>query len=252
MAELFSMIGIAAGDAEEDIQERDILSLHIRCQLGAWHALVGNLVFFLSFFIYVLIPTYQPPNHVSQSKLLTPSSRLFGSRRILPLLPALLSSPVLLDLHWSPLVHGAAQRNLRAWGWIPHSRASATPNSKRSWFPSLSRPNSADTTADAARRDAGDAQKADTAPDADTHAPLPRVLALHLRRGDYEQHCLHLAANNGEWLGINEVEGLGDRWVFIFRFFPFVSHTLSYWSIFLCFRPFLFSLRLSVPFLSFP
>jgi hypothetical protein len=85
---------------------------------------------------------------------------------------------VLLDLHWSALVHAAAQRNLRAWGWV-----------------------------------VGDAPLDEDRGEGDTHAPLPRTLALHLRRGDYEAHCVNLRKWGAGFLGVNEAEGLGDRWV---------------------------------------
>ncbi|KAF8462231.1 hypothetical protein JB92DRAFT_2776847, partial [Gautieria morchelliformis] len=42
--------------------------------------------------------------------------------------------------------------------------------------------------------------------------PLPRVLALHLRRGDFEEHCVKLASWNSAWQGLNEAEGVGDRY----------------------------------------
>ncbi|KAF8515214.1 hypothetical protein JB92DRAFT_2717801, partial [Gautieria morchelliformis] len=42
--------------------------------------------------------------------------------------------------------------------------------------------------------------------------PLPRLLAVHLRRGDFEQHCAGLERDSAGWQGINEAEGLMDRY----------------------------------------
>ncbi|KAF8506205.1 hypothetical protein JB92DRAFT_735190 [Gautieria morchelliformis] len=49
--------------------------------------------------------------------------RVYSTNRILPLVPELVASPVFTDLHWSPLVHAATQRNLRAWGWVARACA---------------------------------------------------------------------------------------------------------------------------------
>jgi hypothetical protein len=114
---------------------------------------------------------------------------MFSTLRGLPLLPDLLASPVVTDLHWSPLVHGAVQRNLRAWGWV-----AGVGSDNRS----------------SARSALQEQHRADTSLAADTQAPLRRLLALHLRRGDFDMHCATLAYYNATWQSINAAEGVVD------------------------------------------
>jgi hypothetical protein len=40
--------------------------------------------------------------------------------------------------------------------------------------------------------------------------PLSGLLALHIRRGDYIDHCAHLAAFSAHFMGFNEFPGLPD------------------------------------------
>ncbi|KAJ6622578.1 hypothetical protein B0H10DRAFT_2013356 [Mycena sp. CBHHK59/15] len=111
---------------------------------------------------------------------------LFGSSRLLSLLPGLASSPVLAAFSWSPLVHSAVARNfalLRA-----PDPAALYP------FPSL--PSSSPTFPPV------------------TSSPPPTLtstLGLHLRRGDYSRHCPRLALWGATYLGANQHPALPDR-----------------------------------------
>ncbi|KAF8517472.1 hypothetical protein JB92DRAFT_2176549 [Gautieria morchelliformis] len=42
--------------------------------------------------------------------------------------------------------------------------------------------------------------------------PTARLPAVHLRRGDFEQHCAGLELDSAGWQGINEADGLMDRY----------------------------------------
>jgi hypothetical protein len=134
-------------------------------------------------------------------------------------------------------VHGATQRNLRAWGWVAGARSEDRSdarrdgqhyrprrgNSRRASIPD--HPEGMDGAAELAQGSTPSstwnsahsppqqqhADPEDTSLVADTHAPLARLLALHLRRGDFEQHCVLLAGWNSSWQGINEAEGVVDR-----------------------------------------
>ena len=45
---------------------------------------------------------------------------------------------------------------------------------------------------------------------AGAQAPLLGLLAVHIRRGDYERHCARLAAWGSLYMGFNEFPGLPD------------------------------------------
>ncbi|KAF8498035.1 hypothetical protein JB92DRAFT_987475 [Gautieria morchelliformis] len=51
---------------------------------------------------------------------------------------------------------------------------------------------------------------------------MPRLLAVHMRRGHFERHCAGLERDSVGWQGVNEAEGLMDRWVFL-PFYVFIS-----------------------------
>jgi hypothetical protein len=158
---------------------------------------------------------------------------MFSTLRSLPLLPSLLASPVVTDLHWSPLVHSAAQRNLRAWGWVSGAgsddsseehglrfRPRRWGNSRWAWIPAhpagmegaaeLSQGSTWTSARSTTQQPHASTDPADISLTANTHATLPRLLALHLRRGDFEGHCVILAYYNATWQGINADEGVVD------------------------------------------
>jgi hypothetical protein len=62
-----------------------------------------------------------------------------------------------------------------------------------------------------ALKESTEAHPEEADPNPDTHEPLSRVLALHLRRGDYKEHCEMLSVWGSGYLGVNEAEGFVDR-----------------------------------------
>jgi hypothetical protein len=45
-------------------------------------------------------------------------------------------------------------------------------------------------------------------------APLPGLLALHIRQGDFSKHCDHFAEYSSSWNGFNQFPELPDKFVF--------------------------------------
>ncbi|KAI0640151.1 hypothetical protein C8Q77DRAFT_1153040 [Trametes polyzona] len=45
---------------------------------------------------------------------------------------------------------------------------------------------------------------------ADRYTPIPGLMAIHVRRGDYAQHCTHLAERYEDFVSVNAFPGLGD------------------------------------------
>ncbi|KAI0289291.1 hypothetical protein BC826DRAFT_1032735 [Russula brevipes] len=100
---------------------------------------------------------------------------LFGnSKRLLDLWPSLVTSPILTHFSWSPLIIAALQANAR----VIH--------------PALSSVTAATLTPSSNRNS------------------LSGLLALHIRRGDYIDHCAHLTAFSAHFMGFNEFPGLPD------------------------------------------
>jgi FMN phosphatase YigB (HAD superfamily) len=100
-----------------------------------------------------------------------PKKSFFGNPRILSLWDELIASPMLRDFAWSPLVQAAVSRNF----------ALLQPESAKDLY--------------------------------DAHSPksLSGLLALHLRRGDYKQHCPNLAEWGADYMGISQHPALPDR-----------------------------------------
>ncbi|KAJ7028433.1 hypothetical protein C8F04DRAFT_1398948 [Mycena alexandri] len=109
---------------------------------------------------------------------------LFGSPRVLSLLPGLYASPILGAFAWSPLVHSAVVRNFAV--LRPTDPAALYPPPRR---PLASRPDA--TT--------------------DPHRTLAGLVAVHLRRGDYKRHCPRLAQWGAGYMGFNSHPALPDR-----------------------------------------
>ncbi|KAJ7643537.1 hypothetical protein FB45DRAFT_277586 [Roridomyces roridus] len=110
---------------------------------------------------------------------------LFGSPRLLSLLPGLNASPILGAFAWSPLVHSAVARNFAV--LRPPDPAALYPPSRPL---ALASSPSIDTDA--------------------THT-LAGLVAVHLRRGDYKRHCPRLASWGSEYMGVNTHPSLPDR-----------------------------------------
>ncbi|KAI0245903.1 hypothetical protein BJV78DRAFT_1136456 [Lactifluus subvellereus] len=97
------------------------------------------------------------------------------SKRLLDIWPSFISSPILTHFSWSPLITAALAANA-------HIIHPALSNSTPSDFIPSSVP-----------------------------APLSGLLALHIRRGDYIEHCKNLANWSSRFMGFNEFPGLPDR-----------------------------------------
>ncbi|KAH9178049.1 hypothetical protein EDB89DRAFT_1300648 [Lactarius sanguifluus] len=101
---------------------------------------------------------------------------LFGdSSRLLDIWPSLTKSPILTHFSWSPLIIAAIAVNADV---IHPALSSVTPSS----FTPSSHP-----------------------------TPLSGLLALHIRRGDYVDHCMQIANWSARFMGFNEFPGLPDR-----------------------------------------
>ncbi|KAF8966258.1 hypothetical protein BDZ97DRAFT_1729215 [Flammula alnicola] len=128
---------------------------------------------------------------------------LLGSTRMHNLWDRLSRSPVLTQWGWSPLIHGAFEKNLRLfasekdflsnhhsipfgglWGLFTRQKRDSS-----------SSPTSSQEKAPAPLRVANPLLLNDS-------APLP-ILALHLRRGDFKEHCLNLAEWSATYTGVN-------------------------------------------------
>lgn len=116
---------------------------------------------------------------ISHSETDTPSS-VFGSPRVLTSYTALKASPILKNWSWSPLVLSAITRNFLV--FQPESIRALADGSF-----TLQQPLSP------------------------TSSTLKGLLALHLRRGDYIEHCNLLPQWRTEYMGYNQHPDLPDR-----------------------------------------
>jgi hypothetical protein len=104
--------------------------------------------------------------------------RIFGdATRLLDIWPSYSKSPIVTHFSWSPLITAALAANARL---IHPALSSLTPSS----FSPYSKP-----------------------------TPLSGLLALHIRRGDFIEHCLHLANWTSRFSSFNEFPGLPDRFI---------------------------------------
>ena len=102
--------------------------------------------------------------------------RLFGdSTRLLDIWPSYSKSPIVTHFAWSPLITAALAANAPL---IHPALSSLTPSS----FSPYSKP-----------------------------TPFSGLLALHIRRGDFIDHCLHLANWTSHFTAFNEFPGLPDK-----------------------------------------
>ncbi|KAG2358954.1 hypothetical protein BDR07DRAFT_1452509 [Suillus spraguei] len=92
---------------------------------------------------------------------------IFGHERMLSIWKYLKDSPVSTHWDWSPLIHDAYRRN----------RHIFVPNAVSTFFQML---------------------VGSTIPENYTN-PIPGLLALHVRRGDFENHCVHLGKWSSNW-----------------------------------------------------
>lgn len=105
--------------------------------------------------------------------------RTFGSAsRLLDIWEEYKNSPIVRGFKWSPLIHDAFDRNYRLF---------TSPSSLGwSFLPFRS---------------------------ADPYAPIPGLLVLHVRRGDYEDHCEHLANWSSKYSGFNDFPEFPDKFL---------------------------------------
>lgn len=106
---------------------------------------------------------------------------IFGSTRVLDIFPGFAQSPIMTQFRWSPLVEDAVTTNRPvfspATGLEPYIPS----------FPFFG---------------AGTDYP---------YTPLPGLLVLHVRRGDFEGHCQHLAKWSSDWNGFNQFPELPDK-----------------------------------------
>ncbi|KAH7908997.1 hypothetical protein BJ138DRAFT_1156325 [Hygrophoropsis aurantiaca] len=120
---------------------------------------------------------------------------VFGSRRILSLWPLLSKSPVLTKFSWSPLILNTFAENGHLFTSGPVRNRFLPPLFKSSVQAngSLSLHN---------------VEPLLTPLQAD---PIPGLLVLHIRRGDFAGHCTHLANWSADWNGFNAFPELVDK-----------------------------------------
>ena len=120
---------------------------------------------------------------------------LYGQKdRLLDIWPILKESPVLKLFGYSPLIHSAFNANLELF---------TTPQIIEPYFPCSGIPG--ENMKDAL-------QSEPPSRCADPYQPIPGLLALHLRRGDFDGHCQHLAKWSSEWMGFNSFPSFPDQW----------------------------------------
>lgn len=103
---------------------------------------------------------------------------VFGSKRIVDIWPVFSNSPILTKFRWSPLIESAAAANRQLISPLV-GLESYLPG----WLSGVD----------------------------DPYSPLPGLLVLHVRRGDFADHCMHLATWSSEWNGFNQFQELPDR-----------------------------------------
>lgn len=99
---------------------------------------------------------------------------------MLSIWPILSESPILRLLGWSPLVHAAFDLNRDLFAPIQPIDPYPTPKSLQ--------------------------------PLRDPYFALPGLLVLHIRRGDFEEHCAHLARWGSSFNAFNAFPELSDQW----------------------------------------
>ncbi|KAH7924168.1 hypothetical protein BV22DRAFT_1067370 [Leucogyrophana mollusca] len=105
---------------------------------------------------------------------------IFGNKnRMLPIWSHLKTSPIATHWGWSPLIHDAYQRNRHLFLPTPETSIAGR---------LLSSPSEEDYT-----------------------RPIPGLLALHVRRGDFENHCQHLANWSSDWNAFNTFPEFLDK-----------------------------------------
>lgn len=97
--------------------------------------------------------------------------RIFGSTRLLDIVPLLFDSPMVTEFRWSSLIIDGFDRNQNL--YAPNGLTEGTSR--------------------------------------DPYPVIPGLLAVHIRRGDFERHCRGLAEWGSTWTGFNQLPQLLDR-----------------------------------------
>ena len=112
---------------------------------------------------------------------------IFGdAHRLLDIWPAYSRSPILQEFFWSPLVELAFDTNRELFS----STSSNTPALASTPLYTHS---------------------SDASPSALRYTPIPGLLALHVRRGDFEEHCVNLAKWRSIYVGFNSFPEMPDH-----------------------------------------
>ena len=112
--------------------------------------------------------------HICHSLLML--NRIFGNKkRMLSIWPYLSKSPVITHWGWSPLVHDAFSRNRHLF-------------EPTTFFGGLF-----------------DSEEENTS------LAIPGLLAIHVRRGDFKDHCVHLAKWSSDWNAFNSFPEFHDK-----------------------------------------
>ena len=104
----------------------------------------------------------------------------------------IVQSPALTNWGWSKLMHQAFEKNIQF--FTSQTDSPSAQVSRRDWVTWLS--------------------SKDNSPPANDSAPLP-ILALHIRRGDFEGHCKHLATWSSNFNAINSLPVFADHDKFV-------------------------------------
>jgi hypothetical protein len=109
--------------------------------------------------------------------------------------PLLSKSPVLTEFSWSPLILQAAAANAHLFAPTPFASQ---------FLPSYMRPSQPPipTTLHDVRPILKPEQL----------DPIPELLALHIRRGDFMDHCSVLGQWSSDFNGFNQFDALPDKW----------------------------------------
>jgi len=100
---------------------------------------------------------------------------IFGNaQRLMPIWPQYKASPIITQFRWSSLVESAFDSNIVLFS-----------SAKEKWMDAVTFP----------------------------YKTVPGLLALHIRRGDYEGHCKNLGEWGADWNGFNAFPEFPDKWV---------------------------------------
>jgi hypothetical protein len=103
---------------------------------------------------------------------------IMGSERLLDVIPDFLKSPIVTEFRWSPLIEGILRQNFE------HFAPNGLPYSPSDTYP---------------------------------YPVIEGLLVMHIRRGDFEQHCKNLAEWSSTFTAFNQLPGITDRFTVLPR-----------------------------------